>query len=68
MGDFTPQTVNEAIKVLRKELLKHGDLYKGFYASILSVFKEMGPCVEEIELAENILKRIIGEEIKWEDS
>ena len=68
-----PFTVQNACKILRDELLKHGDLYDGFVASILSVLKENSRCIGDGEteiiaeygenkLAEEILKRIIGEE------
>lgn len=71
--DYSPQTVKEACKILRDELLKHGDLYNGFAASILSVLKEnsryIGDGETEIiaeygenQFAEEILKRIIGED------
>ena len=68
-----PFTVKNACKILRDELMKHGDLYNGFVSSILSVLKEnsryIGDGETEIvaeygenQLAEEILKRIIGEE------
>lgn len=68
-----PFTVQNACKILQKELLKHEDLYNGFVSSILSVLKEnsryIGDGETEIvaefgenQLAEEILKRIIGEE------
>lgn len=71
--DYSPYTVKEACKILRDELLKHGDLYDGFKASIISVLKEnsryIGDGETEIiaeygenQLAEEILKRIIGED------
>ena len=71
--DYSPKTVKEACKILRDELLKHGDLYNGFVSSILSVLKEnsryIGDGETEIvaeygenQLAEEILKRIIGED------
>lgn len=65
--DFTPQTVDEAIKVLRNDLLKHGDLYKGFLASIKSALDDYGhvSCHFEeknAEVACEILKRIVGED------
>ena len=71
--DYSPYTIKEACKILRDELLKHGDLYDGFVESILSVLKEnsryIGDGETEIiaeygenQLAERILKRIIGEE------
>lgn len=70
--DYSPYTVKEACKILRDELLKHEDLYDGFVASILSALKEnsryIGDGETEIvaefgenQLAEEILKRIIGE-------
>ena len=69
----SPFTVQNACKILREELLKHGDLYDGFKASIISVLKEnsryIGDGETEIvaeygenQLAEEILKRIIGED------
>lgn len=71
--DYSPYTVEEACKILRDELLKHEDLYDGFKASIISVMKEnsryIGDGEMEIiaeygenQLAEEILKRIIGED------
>ena len=68
-----PFTAQNACKILRDELLKHGDLYDGFKASIISVMKEnsryIGDGEMEIiaeygenQLAEEILKRIIGED------
>lgn len=64
--------VQNACKILRDELMKHGDLYNGFVSSILSALKEnsryIGDGETEIvaefgenQLAEEILKRIIGE-------
>lgn len=62
----TPFSVENACKILRDELLKHGDLYNGFLASIESSLKEQKvtalPFQPESEIAEKILKRIIGEE------
>lgn len=64
---FTPETVTEAAKVLRNELLKHGDLYDGFLASIKSAVAEYAAGCHcfggdyEI-LSEEIANRIIGEE------
>lgn len=53
--------------IFRNELLKHDDLYKGFLASIKSALDEHGHMCchledENINLANEILKRIIGEE------
>ena len=67
-----PFTVQDACKILRDELLKHGGLYNGFVASILSALKENSRYIgdgeteiiaeyEENQLADEILKRIIGE-------
>ena len=64
--DYSPYTVKEACKILREELMKHDDLYNGFLSSIESSLKEQKvtglPFQSEIEIAENILKRIIGED------
>ena len=64
--DYSPYTVKEAFKILREELVKHDDLYSGFLSSIESSLKEQKvtglPFQSEIEIAENILKRIIGED------
>lgn len=70
---FTPKTVDEAVKVLRNELLKHGDLYNGFLASIQSAIKTLdyekrasgGLDISEdeyTEISKSILKFVIGEE------
>lgn len=72
----TPFTIENACKILREELLKHGDLYNGFLESMKSVIQESekwekNDCVcnsydekkEDLErLAELMLKRIIGED------
>lgn len=60
--NFTPETVQEAVIVLRNELMKHGDLYDGFLASIRSAIREMDDEMYDDELAKKILKRVIGEE------
>lgn len=63
--DYSPYTVKEACKILRDELLKHGDLYKAFSASIESSLMEQKatalPFQPERDIADNILQRIIGE-------
>ena len=62
-----------AIIILQNELLKHGDLYNGFLASIKSALKKLDhkkracggldiSADEYTEISENILKFIIGEE------
>lgn len=70
----TPFTVQNACKILRKELLKHGDFYNAFLASMKSVIDDKFwdsrnrngysyDIGEEdfFEAAELMLKRIIGE-------
>ena len=58
----TPFTVQNACKILREELLKHGDLYRSFSASIYSALKDMKEGTWIDEMPEIILKRIVGEE------
>ena len=64
--DYSPYTVKEACKILREELLKHGDLYNGFLSSIESSLKEQKvtalPFQLKSDIADKILKRIIGED------
>lgn len=64
--DYSPYTVKEACKILREELMKHGDLYNGFLSSIESSIKDQRiiplPGHTEKEIAEKILSRIIGED------
>ena len=61
-----PFTVKNACKILRDELLKHGDLYKAFSASIESSLREQKitalPFQPESDIADKILQRIIGED------
>lgn len=70
---FTPKTVEESVKVLRNELLKHGEIYNAFRDSIQSVLKPKERYIGGGEfmvyaesgssnLPEKILSRIIGEE------
>lgn len=70
---YSEDTIRQAISVLRTELLRHGYLYSGFRESIQSVLKQNERYVGDGEceirakfgsyyLAEEILKRIIGEE------
>ena len=64
--DYSPYTVKEACKILREELMKHGDLYIAFLASIESSLREQKatalPFQPARDIADNILQRIIGEE------
>lgn len=64
---FTPNTVDEAVKVLRNELLKHGDIYDAFSASVKSAMNEEvnkmkpeWPNIDMLTIA--VMKRIIGGE------
>ena len=57
-----PFTVQTACKILREELLKHGDLYRAFSASIYSALNDIPEGTFIDEMPEIILKRIIGEE------
>lgn len=63
--DFTPETVQQAVVVMRNELLKHGDFYDGFRASVMSAADEQfckpdGATTDE--LIDAIMSRIIGED------
>lgn len=64
--DYSPYTVKESCKILRDELLKHGDLYRAFSASIESSLREQKitalPFQPESDIADKILQRIIGED------
>lgn len=63
--DYSPYTVKESCKILRDELLKHGDLYNAFVASINSVLMDGIQC-EPPNLMEHkakqIMDRLIGDE------
>lgn len=61
----TPFTVQNACKILRDELLKHGDLYNAFVASINSVLMDGIQCEPPNlmeQKAKQIMDRIIGDE------
>ena len=60
--DYSPYTVKEACKILRDELLKHGELYRAFSASIYSALKDISEDTNIDEMPEIILNRIIGED------
>lgn len=61
-----PENVTKAVKILRNELLKHGDLYDGFTASIASALKDHWCCglpfEPEEDVAKKILDYVIGEQ------
>lgn len=61
---FSPENLSDACLIVSEELEKHGDFYKAFVESVLSVLKEV-PDGTEIwlnELAEKIVQRIAWEE------
>lgn len=63
--DFTPATVQQAAAVLRNELLKHGNLWNGFAASIRSAVEEQFSKPDGAtsdELVDAVLMRIVGED------
>lgn len=59
---FTPQTIQEATKVLRHSLTTDATLYDAFCASIESALKEAAPSDSIETVAKSIADRIIGEE------
>ena len=63
---FTPNTVEDAVKILHHELLERGYLYDSFAASIESSVKEQGlqglPFQPTREIARMILDRVVGDE------
>ena len=58
----TSFSVQNACKIIRQELMEHGDFYKAFSASIYSALKDIPDGTFIDEMPEIILKRIIGEE------
>ena len=63
--DYSPYTVKESCKILRDELLKHGDLYNAFVASINSVLMDGIQCEPPNlmeQKAKQIMDRLIGDE------
>ena len=56
-----PFTVKKACKILLEELQKHGELYDGFKASIISAIKDTPNYTPIEKFAERILNRMIGE-------
>lgn len=60
---FSPENLSDACLIVSEELEKHGDFYKAFVESVLSVLREE-PADSKIwlnELAEKIVRRIAGE-------
>lgn len=63
--DYSQYTVKESCKILRDELLKHGDLYNAFVASINSVLMDGIQCEPPNlmeQKAKQIMDRLIGDE------
>ena len=61
-----PDKVREAILTLREELLKHGEMYNGFLASIKSALDDYCKYMDDSDGGRNImvvtiLKRLVGE-------
>lgn len=59
-------TITDAILILRRELIKHGEIYNGFKSSLKSALESYNYCrmpfEPEEEIAEKILDFLIGEE------
>lgn len=63
--DYSPYTVKESCKILREELMQHGDLYNAFVASINSVLMDGIQCEPPNlmeQKAKQIMDRLIGDE------
>ena len=65
---FTPESVTDAVSILRRELLAHGEVYNGFKASLKTAIEKYCTCglpfEPEVETAGKILDFMIGEEQK----
>ena len=65
---FTPESVTDAVAILRHELLTHGEVYNGFKASLKTAIEKYCTCglpfEPEEETAGKILDFMIGEEQK----
>lgn len=59
MGKSDLQT---ACQIIKDELLKHEDFYNSFVASVQSAIREVPEECWSNELADRVVKRIIGEE------
>lgn len=57
---FTPETVTDAVKVLRHSLIADKELYNAFVASIASALKEIPAGTGLYDVAEAVADRIIG--------
>lgn len=65
---YTPQSIEDAVRILRRELLTHGEVYNGFKASLKTAVEKYCTCglpfEPEEETAGKILDFMIGEEQK----
>jgi hypothetical protein len=65
---YTPQSVEDAVRIMRHELLTHGEVYNGFKASLKTAIEKYCTCglpfEPEEETAGKILDFMIGEEQK----
>lgn len=63
---FTAPSVEDAVRVLRHELLMHGEIYNGFKASLKSALEKYNCCglpfEPEEEIAGKMLDFLIGED------
>lgn len=59
---FTPETIEDSMKVIRHSLLTDKILYDAFVASIESAIKELPPHIDRERAARRIADRIIGKE------
>ena len=60
-----PVSVEDAMKIIRNELVKHGDLYDGFQASVISAIFENSDITDSenaVLLAKTIIDRVIGDD------
>lgn len=64
--EFTAKTIKECCEVIKSQLSIDGSLKNAFIVSIESALKDNEDCIKEdcctFELAEKILKRIVGED------
>lgn len=60
---FKEQILQTSCEVIKSELMKHGEFYDAFVASVESVIREIPDVGEKAsDIAERITKRISGEE------
>lgn len=60
---FKEQILQTSCEVIKSELMKHGEFYDAFVASVGSVIREIPEVGEKtLAIAEKITKRISGEE------